>query len=95
MNTIVDNDKHLRQRFLSGALVEQLQQFGVLDHDQAEALGLALADIAEEIAVIYRDIVPRLERATTPEAFQDALVDLIDAFRHVDYHIHDATRLEP
>ena len=94
MKIVIDDHEKLTQRFLSGELVEQLRQFGVLSQEQAEAVGLALADIAEEIAGIYGKILPRLERATTPDEFRDALIELVLAIRHIDYHIHDGKLTE-
>ncbi len=95
MSVSMDDHERLRQRFLTGELVEQLQRFAVLSQEEAEALGLALADIAEEVATIYRDILPRLEQAPTADAFRDALVDLALALRHIDYHLHDTRVLDP
>lgn len=94
MSVIIDDHEQLTQRFLSGELVEQLLRFGVLSQEEAEAVGLALADIAGEIVTIYQKILPRLEHATTPDEFRDALIDLVLAFRHVDYHVHDGKLTE-
>lgn len=77
----------LREQFLSGALVHALTQHGVPEPARAEAL--ALADLAESAAEIYATLLPRLLAAPAPEA-HEALVDLLLALRHIDYHLHDA-----
>lgn len=46
------------------------------------------------LSEIYGEIVPRLLKAHDLEAFRDALLDLSQAFRHIDYNIHDTGRTD-
>ncbi len=81
---------YLQASFLRGELVAFLGKGELLDPARAEAVAHALVDIAEALSEIYGEIVPRLLEAHDLEAFRDALLDLSEAFRHIDYHIHDA-----
>ncbi|MBX5445349.1 hypothetical protein [Sphaerobacter sp.] len=97
MTVAGDIAKTLHKVHEDGWLVDRLERTDVLSHSEADALALALADIAESMETVYSQLVPRLLKALKAEQRDEvlnALWDLREAFRHVDYHIHDAKLTE-
>lgn len=97
MTAAGDIAKTLQEGHENGWLVDRLEQSDVLSHSEADALALALADIAESVDTVYSQLVPRLLEALERKERDDilhVLWDLREAFRHVDYHIHDAKLTE-
>ncbi len=92
---LTESPERLTKRFLGGEPVERLQRFALLPPAEAETVAHALADMAEEVDRIDRAIVPRSERAATPDDFHDALVDLMAAFAHLDSRLPAAMRSDP
>ncbi len=90
MRVTAHDYERLRESFIRGELVAFLRKGELLDPARAEAVAHALVDIAEALFEIYGEIAPHLLEAHNLEAFRDALLDLSEAFRHIDYHIHDA-----
>lgn len=76
----------------SDRVSELLKQRKVVTPEQADAIGHALVDIAESIQRIYIELIPKVlnEQESSEEVFQDAVWDLREEFRHIDYHIQDS-----
>lgn len=49
-------------------------------------------DISESVNQIYSELLPKIMEGLDIEAnrLEDALWEIRDEFRHIDYHIHDA-----
>lgn len=76
-------------------LAERLGRYGFINKlDQSgEPEAWILASALSEIEEILRDILgkylPDLLRAESSEESQDALVELLEAFRHALYHVRE------
>ena len=76
----------------SSRIVEIAHSGGLIDDDRRDAIYLALLDITQSLATVYRNIIPQLlgDNAYSEEQIWELFFDLRDEFRHIDYHIHDA-----
>ena len=82
---------------MSGQLVRELVKNELLNHDAADAVALALNDVAESMDKVYGQFLPRLLESLSEnnrDDAQDALWDIREEFRHIDYHVHDAKLTE-
>lgn len=93
------NETDPLSRFLSNnraeseRLVKLLFERKQINEDQRDALYLALIDIAESVQKAYGEIIPAILALQEPDddALWEAMFDLRSEFRHIDYHIHDAS----
>ena len=72
---------------LGKVLVQKLQ----LDDDNADRLSNSLVDISKSLNKIYADLLPNIYELEKREEIVHLLWDLKDEFRHIDYHIKDAS----
>lgn len=72
-------------------LFETLKSRNILPEAEAEAAAYGLQEIAESMAKVYCDLIPRIlnnPNATT-DVIRDLYWDIREEFRHIDYHIRD------
>ena len=64
--------------------------------DQAEAVAHAFVDIADSIDKIYIELLPALlaRKGESLERLKEAIWEIREEFRHIEYHIQDAKLLE-
>ena len=64
--------------------------------EEAEAIAHAMTDIAESIREVYVTLLPGIlaGTATGENDSKSLLWDIREAFRHIDYHIHDANLID-
>ena len=74
------------------ALIELLKARKVMTDDQADVFTLALLDIRESAIEIYDEYLPKLQQQleTNTGDVGDAIWDIREACRHIDYHLKDA-----
>ena len=65
--------------------------------EKAESLTHALVDILEEVVGVYGKTIPTIlqhKASAEMEIPQDLVWDIREAFRHIDYHIHESGVLD-
>lgn len=79
------------------SIFELLQSRLGYSTEKSESLAHALVDILESVAQVYGTTIPDILNqadSTQTEKLQDLVWDIREAFRHIDYHIHDSEILE-
>ena len=74
------------------ALIELLKARRVMTEDQADVFTHALLDIRESAIEIYDEYLPKLQQQleTNTGDVEDTIWDILEACRHIDYHLKDA-----
>lgn len=78
--------RQLAERLDSFEFIKRLDQS---DEPEAWVLAAALSEIEEILGTILGKYLPELLRAESSEEGQDALVELLEAFRHTLYHVRE------
>lgn len=78
------------ENFFNDDLYPKLKQDLLFDSGKLDSFVHALADIKESIDKIYNIYVPSLLENKDVEILEEAIWDIREEFRHIDYHIKDA-----
>lgn len=79
------------------SLCELLQAKLDFSVEKAESLSYALVDILEAVVQVYGTNIPMIlehKASAETEMLQDMAWDIREAFRHIDYHIHESGVLD-
>lgn len=78
------------------ALLKLLSTRKIMSEEQGDSFTLALYDIRESIVEIYDRFLPKLVNALEnrsahgDDIIDDMILEIREACRHIDYHLHDA-----
>jgi len=78
------------------ALLKLLSTRKIMSEEQVDSFTLALYDIRESIVEIYDRFLPKLVNALESRSahgddiIDDMILEIREACRHIDYHLHDA-----
>lgn len=88
-------DKEEVSRYADG-LLKLLKQRRDMSQEQSEAIAHALVDIAESIEKIYGSLIQSIldRRDSSDDDLNDALWELREEFRHIQYHVCDSKLTE-
>lgn len=77
-------------------LPEKIINKKIMKKDEAVAWTYALGDIYESISRIYLKIIPKMlsDQCEDIEQIKDAIWDVREEFRHIQYHINDGKLTE-
>jgi hypothetical protein len=65
-----------------------------LNETNADNLSSALADISHSLVKVYSDLLPQLYKTSSRDQAVELLWEIKEEFRHIDYHIKDASLCE-
>lgn len=65
-----------------------------LNDTNADNLSSALADISHSLVRVYSDLLPNLYKTSNRDQAVELLWEIKEEFRHIDYHIKDASLCE-